>query len=300
MSTNQFYELYADLATLRIDPSNCDHIIDKLTLLCRETITSSSLKECLLAADNCLQEISNSTSLFAIALSCWLTDDDYYELAKALADKASVNYLQVEYPLAYDLSALDESRAILTACRLCALDVSPAISLGWVLSLVTAYPASATALNAARALTQHHTQEYPLTTQRLLASPKSPFTSLGIAKMALAELEQQQNHLDTLPVLRELTMSPEMRLMYASLKRSENREIQRHSEAHSIFGLFVTKQHFKYANKTAVEFAIGDDVKETTLEMISLQVRVELPLTWSTDPLSAGLTRKRLWGGDLK
>lgn len=300
MSTNQFYELYRHLGTLRTDASNIHLVIEKLTLLCRETKTSSSPEECLLAADNCLHEISNSASLFAVALSCWLTDDEYHGLAKALADKASVNHLQAENPLAYDLSSLDESRAILAACRLCALHVSPAISLGWALSLATAHPASAPALNAARALVLHHMQEYPWTTLRLLSSLKSPFTSLEIAKMALAQLEQQQNHLNVLPVLREFAMPPEMRLMYASLKRSENRDIQRHSEEKSIFGQLFTKQYFKYASKTALEFSVGDDVKETTLEMTPFQVEVELPITWRTDPLSGELTRKRLWKGKLK
>lgn len=300
MSTNQFYELYRQLAALRTDANNSHVVIAELTLLCRETIRASSPEECIRTADNCLHEIGQSAPLFALALSSWLTDKECIGLAKALAHEASVCHLQAANPQAYDLSSVDESRAILAASRLCALHVSPAISLGWALSLATAYPASATALNAAGSLLQHHMDEYPWTTQRLLASPESPFSSLELAHTALAQLEQQQNHLKALPGLRELTMTPEMRLMYASLKRSENREIQRHSEEHSIFGQFVTKQYFKYANKTAVEFSVGDDVKETSLEMTPFQIEVELPLTWRTDPLSGELTRNRLWKGELE
>ncbi|WP_286871019.1 hypothetical protein [Pantoea sp. UBA5035] len=300
MSTNQFYELYRQLAALRTDAGNCHSVIAELTLLCRETIRASSPEECLRAADNCLHEIGQSAPLFAVALSCWLTDKALNGLAKVLAHEASVCHLQAATPQAYDLSSVDESRAILAASRLCALHVSPAVSLGWALSLAIAYPASVTALNAARALLQHHMEEYPWTTQRLLASPESPFISLELAQNALAQMEQQQNHLNGLPALRELAMTPEMRLMYASLKRSENREIQRHSEEHSIFGQFFTKQHFKYANKTAVEFSVGDDVKETTLEMMPFQIEVELPLTWRTDPLSCDRTRNRLWKGELE
>ncbi len=300
MSTNQFYELYRQLAAVRTDADNSHSVIAELTLLCRETIRASSPEECLRTADNCLHEISQSAPLFALALSSWLTDKECIGLAKALAHEASVCHLQAANPQAYDLSSVDESCAILAASRLCALHVSPAISLGWALSLATAYPASATALNAAGALLQHHMEEYPWSTQRLLASPESPFSSLELAHTALAQLEQQQNHLKALPVLRELTMTPEMRLMYASLKRSENREIQRHSEEHSIFGQFVTKQYFKYANKTAVEFSVGDNVKETSLEMTPFQIEVELPLTWRTDPLSGELNRNRLWKGELE
>lgn len=300
MTTNQFYEIYRKLAALRTDAGNCPSVIAELTLLCRETIRTSSPEECLRAADNCLHEIGHSAPLFALALSCWLTDKECIGLAKALAHEASVCHLQAETPQAYDLSSIDEARAILAASRLCALHVSPAVSLGWALSLATTYPASVTAINAASALLKHHIEEYPRTTQRLLASPESPFTSLELANTALAQLEQQENHLNGLPVLRELAMTPEMRLMYASLKRSENREIQRHSEEHSIFGQFFTKQHFKYANKTAVEFSVGDDVKETTLEMTPFQIEVELPITWHTDPLSGDLTRNRLWKGELE
>lgn len=49
-------------------------------------------------------------------------------------------------------------------------------------------------------------------------------------------------------------MPPEMRLIYASLKRSENRDIQRHADEKSIMSMFFTKHFFKYANKTAIEF----------------------------------------------
>ncbi|WP_210483502.1 hypothetical protein [Pantoea ananatis] len=300
MTTDQFYEIYRQLAALRTDAGNCPSVIAELTLLCRETIRTSSPEECLRAADNCLHEIGQSAPLFALALSCWLTDKECIGLAKALAHEASVCHLQAATPQVYDLSSIDEARAILTASRLCALHVSPAVSLGWALSLATTYPASVTALNAAGVLLQHHIEEYPRTTQRLLASPESPFISLELANTALAQLEQQQNHLNGLPVLRELAMTPEMRLMYASLKRSENREIQRHSEEHSIFGQFVTKQYFKYANKTAVEFSMGDDARESTMEMTHFQVEVELPLTWRTDPLSGVLTRNRLWKGELE
>lgn len=300
MTTDQFYEIYRQLVALRTDAGNCPSVIAELTLLCRETIRASSVDECLRAADDCLHEIGHSAPLFALALSCWLTDKECIGLAKALAHEASVYHFQAAPPQAYNLSSVDETRAILAASRLCALHVSPAVSLGWALSLATAYPASVTAINAASALLQHHMEEYPRTTQRLLASPESTFTSLELAKTALAQLEQQENHLNGLPVLRELAMTPEMRLMYASLKRCENREIQRHSDEHSIFGQFVTKQHFKYANKTAVEFSVGDNVKETTLEMTSFQIEVELPITWRTDPLSGDLTRNRLWKGDLE
>ncbi|MEI7142827.1 hypothetical protein WCT98_07485 [Pectobacterium brasiliense] len=299
MTTHQFYELYSQLAALRTCADNCHLVIGELTLLCRETMKASSPKECLRAAENCFNEIGNSASLFVVALSCWLTDDENLDLAKALVHEVSVCHLQSVSPQAYDLSSTEESLAILAACRLCALHASPSVSLGWALSLATTYSSSTTALYAAEALLRYHMEEYPSTTRRLLASSDSLFISLKLAKNALAQLEQQQNHLNALPVLREFAMPPEMRLMYASMKRSENRDIQRNSEEKSILSQFFTKQYFKYANKTAVEFPVGDDVQETTLEMESFQIEVELPITWYTDPVSGDMTINRLWKGKL-
>ncbi|MFV8801830.1 hypothetical protein ACNSO8_24940 [Yersinia sp. LJYL362] len=300
MTNNQFYELYRQLAALRTSNADCHPIIEELTRLYHETVRDSSPDEYLAAADICLHEIGQSERLFTVALACWLTEDECLDLAKALTHEASVSHLQANSPVAYDLSSTEESRARLAACRLCALHVSPAISLGWTLSLATSFPTSATTLNTALALLQHHMEDYPSTTLRLLSSPDSPFSSLVLAQTGLKLLEQQLSHLNALPKLRELVMPPEMRLIYASLKRSENRDIQRQSEEKSIFGQFITQQHFKYASKTAIEILTGDDVRETTLEMMPFQIATELPTTWLTDPVSGDLARNRLWKGVLE
>ncbi|WP_446027588.1 hypothetical protein [Lelliottia amnigena] len=300
MTNNQFYELYRRLAALQTSKDDCHTIIEELTLLCRETMRDSSPEECLAAADICLHEIGQSERLFAVALPCWLTEDECLYLAKALTHEASVNHFQANSPVAYDLSSTEESRARLSACRLCALHVSPAVSLGWTLSLATSFPASEATHNTAQTLLQHHVEDYPSTTLRLLSSPHSPFTSLALAQTGLKLLEQQRSQLNALPKLRELAMPPEMRLIYASLKRSENRDIQRKSEKKSIFDQFITKQHFKYASKTAIEILTDDDVRETTLEMMPFQIATELPTTWLTDPVSGDLARNSLWKGVLE
>ncbi|MBX9756912.1 MAG: hypothetical protein K2X80_19300 [Pseudomonadaceae bacterium] len=297
MATNQFYELYRRLAEYRNEPEKCHSAIGELAQLCHEQTRASSLEECLAVADSCLREICQSQTLFAVAVSSWLTHEEDIELAKALVHEASVDHFQATAALAYDLFPIDESLAFLAASRLCALHSSPAISLGWTLSLVISYPENAKALKVAQQLLQHHMNEYPSTTQRLLASQNSPFNSVGLASQALALLEQQQITLTELPRIREFAMSPEMRLTFASLKRSESRDIQRHSEESSIFSQFVTKQHFKYANKTAVEFVVGDEVQETSLAMTSFQLSVELPTSELTDPVSGAMSRTSLWKG---
>ncbi|MGY4816487.1 hypothetical protein ACVNP3_11185 [Pseudomonas chlororaphis subsp. piscium] len=297
MANNQFYELYRRLVELQNEPEKCHSAIEELTELCREKTKTSSLEECLATADSCLREISHSPTIFAVAVSSWLTAEEDIELAKALVHEASVDQFQATIAQAYDLSQVDESLALLAACRLCVLHPSPAISLGWTLSLATSFPASTAAINIAQKLLQHHMNEYPSTTQQLLTSLNSPFTTLELAVEALAHLEQQQRALAELPRIREFAMPPEMRLIYASLKRSESRDIQRHSESSSIFSQIFTTQHFKYANKTAVEFVVGDEVLETSLSMTSFKISSELPMSEFTDPASGAMSRARLWKG---
>ncbi|RZO09386.1 hypothetical protein EKG40_07980 [Pseudomonas moorei] len=297
MPTDPFYELYRKIASAKSQPAACHLNVIELAELFRDKNRASSPEESLAAASSCLHELSRAPAYFAIAISSWLTNDEDIGLAKALLHEASVNYLQAQAAKSYDLAAIDESRAILAACRLCALNPSPAISLGWALSLVVSYPASTAALNVAQELVQHHINEYPMTTRILLASQTSPFGSHDLAIRALTILEQEQDHLKQLPRLREFAMPPEMRLTFYSLKRNENRDIQRHSEKSSIFSQFVTKQHFKYAHKTAVEFVVGDEIQETSLAMASFQLAIELPQSELTDPISGVRIRSKLWRG---
>lgn len=297
MTSNPFYELYHKLEQLRGDPEQCRPVIGELTQLCRETAKTSSPDECLAQAANCIRAICQSRAIFALAISAWLTNGEDIRLAKALIHEASVTYFQATNAQVFDLSLVDEQLAQLAACRLCALHPSPAISLGWALSLATSYPASPAALQIAQKLLQHHVAEYPSTTQRILSSENCPFQSLDLAIQGLSNLKEHEADLAALPRLREFTMPPDMRLIYASLKRSENRDIHRHSDQNSFFSQLFTAQHFKYASKTAIEIRAGDEVHETSLEMTALQLSTELPIVELTDPLSSMLYRSRLWRG---
>lgn len=298
MSSEIFYELYRKLAGARSDPTKCLVAVDELAKVCRDSgKAASSVDELLADADNCLYEIAESSILFAAAASRWLTEDEDVELAKALVRKASVRHLQQPAAESYDLSNIEETRAILTACRLCTLGAAPAVSLGWALSLTNSHPTSDKTRQAVEHLLQYHADEFPWTTRQLLSSEDSPFKSLEKANEALAELEEQEAWLEGLPRLCEFAMTPEMRLTLSGLKRSEHRAIHRRSRETSIFAQLFTTQHFKYANKTAVEFVVGDKVQETTLEMSPYSLSVELPLSERTDPGSGADRRRGLWRG---
>ena len=295
---DKFYELYRKLAEARQEPTKGLVVLDELARTChdRKTATSSS-DQWLTEADDCFHEIAHSSTLFVAAIYKWLVEHEEIELAKVLINKASVRHLQREVAEVYDLSAIDKLPSILVGCRLCTLNAAPAISLGWTLSLSVSHPTSDRIDQAVEYLMQYHIDEFPRTTQRLLSSEDSPFKSVEKANEALMVLNEQETWLDGLPRLRELAMTPEMRLTLSSLKRSESRAIHRHSKETSVLSQLFTTQHFKYAHKTAVEFVVGDSVNETTLEMSSFSLSVELPLSEHTDPVSGAARRREFWRG---
>ncbi len=253
MVSEQFYEVYRKLAGARREPSKGSSVLDEFTKICRaRKLASPSSDEWIAEADDCLHEVANSSTLFVTAVSDWLVVDEEIELAKALVHKASVRHLQQKVAEAYDLSKMDELHSILVGCRLCTLNATPAISLGWTLSLHVSHPISDKIDQAVEHLLQYHVDEFPWTTQRLLLSEDSPFKLVGKAIEALMTLEEQEAWLEGLPTLREFAMTPEMKLTLSSLKRSESRAINRHSMETSIFSQLFATQHFKYANKTAV------------------------------------------------
>lgn len=293
MTSEQFYELYRKLTVARREPSKALSVLDELTKVFRDRKKAApSCDEWLAEADSCLHEVAHSSSLFAAAVSSWLAVDEEVELGRALIHKASVRHLQQQAAEVYDLSNIDEMQAILAGCRLCTFNAAPAISLGWTLSLAVSLPTNEKIGQAVEHLLQYHVDEFPWTTRRLLSSEDSPFKSVEKAKEALTTLDEQETWLEGLPRLREFAMTPEMRLTLFSLKRSESRAIHRHSMETSVLSQLCTTQHFKYANKTAVEFVVGDKVQETTLEMSPYSCSVELPLSERTDP-EAGAARRR-------
>jgi hypothetical protein len=296
MAREIFYEIYRRLSIGRSAPEKAILVLDEFAHVCREVMaeTPDALH---VEAGNCLHEIAQSPTVFAVAVAKWLTNQNDVPLAKALVHKSSVRHLQAAAAVSYDLSLIDESMAVLAGCRLCAFFVSPAISLGWALSLAVSLPRSVRAQEAAEALLQHHIEQYPRTTRHLLAAESSPFKSVDRAAAALEILEAQDAWLSSLPDLREFSMTPKMRLAYASLKRRESREIGRQAREKSIFMQICKVDRFKYANKTSVEHLVGDQAYETMLEMTAHSIGVELPISEQSDPLEGTFMRNALWKG---
>jgi len=299
MTSDPLQDIYRKLAFSRGQPEESFLVLDELAENYRsQTNVGCTSEKWLGDADYCLHEIAQSSPLFVAAVSRWLTADEYIDLALALLEKASVQHLQQEIPESYDLSGIEESLAILVACRLCARGyTAPAVTLGWALSLATSLPVTERTREAVDHLLQHHIEEYPSTTGQLLSHEDSPFKSLEPARKAIELLEKQERWLQDLPKLREFSMTPEMRLTLSSLKRRQNRDLNRRSQERSIFSIVCTSYHFKYANRTALEVAHEDQIQETTLNMSPFSVAIEMPLSELTDPMSGRFQRRTLWGG---
>lgn len=294
----RFYEFYRKFSSAAGAAATEPPPVDEFASLCRELeLAEASSGTWLRDADDCIHAIGDSPKLFATAISKWLAHADFKALAKAVLHKASVRHLQQAAPVFYDLSTIPEAQSILVGYRLCALAATPAVSLGWTLSLAALPTQTAATTAAVEHLLKHLVEEQPSTTLRLLSSKDSGFSALAIATEVRERLQAETEWLEQQPNLREFAMTTEMRLAFWSLRRNEGRDIHRRSQGSSVLAGLFKSQHFKYANRTAIEFAVGGQVQETTLEMAPYSLSVELPLSEHIDPVVGGQTRNSLWQG---
>jgi hypothetical protein len=297
MTGEIFYEVYDKLSKARTVAERVE-AINALAQACRANEDKQNKRDERFArAKICIHQIAQSKELFATAIATYIVQDDDVPLAKALAHEASVVGMKLQAAEHYDLTMLSEEASILAACRLCSIYVTPAISLGWTLSLLTSYLNSDNAKRAADHLVEYHVTEFPRTTLRLLAAAESVFTGVALAEEALNFLRNEMEYLESLPKLREFTMTPEMRLTLGIIRRRQNRDIQDHARQKSVFMQICKVEHFKYANRTSVEFGAGAQTKETTMEMSPYSLEVELPISEYTDPMAGAGRRGRLWKG---
>lgn len=251
-------------------------------------------------ADHCLHEIVISPLLFTSAVAQWLTSDDDFELGSALLSKANGEYLDAKSPSRFNLEQVEENLAILAGCRLAAEFSTPAISLGWTLSLLAARPTSELTRSAVTSLLGYHLDEFPITSKKLLTVPDSEFESLDLFQLARAEIQKRAQFILSLPFVNEFAMTPEMHMRLVAIRRQENREILRSANDASFFAKLFSPQHFKYSSKTSVEIHLADGIEETTLDMATHSVSMELPLSERTDPMFGTTLRYALWQGHLK
>ncbi|WP_156794513.1 MULTISPECIES: hypothetical protein [Herbaspirillum] len=151
-----------------------------------------------------------------------------------------------------------------------------------------------------KSLLGYHLDEFPASSQKLLNAPSSEFESLSLFQVARTEVQKHAAYVTSLPFVNEFSMTPEMHMRLVAMRRQENREILRGANDASFFANFFTPQHFKYSNKTSVEIHHADGIKETTLNMATHSVSMELPLSERTDPMAGAIRRNEMWEGRLK
>lgn len=294
MKDDVLFDLYIKLShSIRDAAQDASH----LETLAQWVKARQNAEDAVSAARDCLFEIAKSPELFVAAASRWVTSSEHALLGLALVHEVSVRHLNESVILAYDLSGIAEADAILTAFRLCAHAAAPAVCLGWVLSVVRDFPQSQDAARTASSLLSYLAEQLPVSTHQLLRADTSAFRDLPVEKQTLAHLNAFEAILSQLPVLREFAMTPEMRLAHASSKRSEHRDIHHAARKGSILDHIATKLRFKYATRTTIEMALGDEIRETSMTMDTHHLSMELPLSEGTDPLYGKLLRRKLARG---
>lgn len=246
-------------------------------------------------ASSVIDAIACERQALTAALLRWLPNDDLDELAKALCYSADVHYLQSKVAVDFELADSDVGRAEAVALRLVSNNATPAISIGWLLSLADKYGHSETTMALVKELMAYHVDELPVSSEQLLSNEKNPLVRSDVSRDALEYLRTFKEHLDGLPEVRELVMPVHMRLMQASIRRKRNRAINAGSEKRSFFAALFKAQHFKYSNRTAVEIHHGDRTDEQTLTMAQFSVSMELPISEMTDPIAAHFQRRGYW-----
>lgn len=298
---SDFPGIYQKLVSNRAAPEAALDILPEIAALSRSLKSSAGSEyEFPPYADHCFHEIVISRKLFASAISQWLTSDEDFELGSALLSKANGEYLDAKFPLHFHLETIEEGLAILAGCRLAAEFSTPALSLGWTLSLLAARPTAVLTLDAVKSLLGYHLDEFPISSQKLLNAPNTEFESLELFQVARTEIKKRAEYVSSLPFVNEFSMTPEMHMRLVAIRRQENREILRSANDASFFAKLFTPQHFKYSNKTSVEIHHLDGIEETTLGMATHSVSMELPLSERTDPMFGTTLRHALWKGHLK
>ena len=298
MRDPELLEIYLKLASDTRNAGDDAVLLARLAELAREVAAELGSDHAGSGAmGDCLDAIANSPALFPIAIAAWLSSEEDVSLGKALQHEVSVAHLSQTYPEPYDLSGIEEQQAVIAAGRLCALAAAPAVSLGWALSLARQFPKSSLVAGVFADLIDYHVSQLPVSTRALLESTESVFQELDASIAALKRLDQQDAELNALPHLQEFEMTADMRLLFATLKRSEQREIHRKADEQSIFSSIVRRIKLKYGGQPVVEVTGNAGATEMTMDLISHELSIELPLSEATDPMLGNQKRNRLWKG---
>lgn len=295
MDMMRFNDFYLRLYRADPDPDG-QALLDEFYALWREAeksgVDAETLRE---EAKVCLRKIA--TPDFFLRAACeWIGNKGHYRLSKALTHELSVRYLQHPELLGFALSGTTEKCATTVARRLCALDAPVVVTLGWVLSMNEDLTPSPLISSTTATVVGFLAVEHPATCKRLLEAASSPLADSPLALHLAETLTSELRELEALPHLAELQMSSEMRRSFRYLRRNESRAVTEQARSDSFLAdMFMLSEHFKYSNQVAVEYQNDQETVETMIPMITHEMSVELPQTWTADPLFYSHLVHQLW-----
>ncbi len=292
MRFNDFY-----LRLYRADPDQDGQaLLEEFCALWREAeksgVDAETLRE---EAKGCLRKIA-TPELFVWAACEWIGNKGHYRLSKALIHELSVHYLQHPELLRFALSGITDKCATTVARRLCALDAPVVATLGWVLSMNEDLAPSPLISSTTATALGFLAVEHPATCKHLLEAQSSPLASSPLVMHLAERITSELRELEALPRLAELQMSSEMHRSFRYLRRNESRAVTEQARGDSFLAdMFMLSEHFKYANQVAVECRNDQEIVETMIPMVTHEMSVELPQTWTADPLFYSQLVHRLW-----
>lgn len=296
MSDERLHALYVAFSRSERNPEADRTALRELAGWARERQSNANGPEDWIAAiDNCANEIAERATLLAMALAEWLAGEEDHALAKVVLRHANSRYFKAATPVSFDLAAMGPEIAATVCRRLCSRFASPAITLGWALSLARDFPDHPAAGRCADAVLTFLANELPNTARNLLSAEASAFGELPKAVATLARIQANETRMAAFESLPELKMTREMRWIRARLNREEQREIMEGAKERSVFAQIVTERHFKYATQVVLEHLTPDGMQESTLSMASFSAGIELPLSEVIDPIMGRLRRAALW-----
>ncbi|WP_460066823.1 hypothetical protein [Pseudomonas sp. H1_G08] len=292
MRFNDFY-----LRLYRADPEQDGQaLLDEFYALWREAEQSGVDAETLLEeAKGCIRKIA-TPEWFARAACDWIGSKGHYRLSKALTHEVAVQYFQHPKLLRFTLSGYSEKCAAMVARRLCALDAPVVVTLGWVLSINEDLAHSPLISSTTATVLGFLAVEHPATCKRLLEVESSPLVDSPLALHLAERLTSELRELEALPHLAELQMPSEMRRSFRYMRRNESRAVTEQARDDSFLAdMFMLSEHFKYSHQVAVEYQNDQGTVETMIPMFTHEMSVELPQTWTADPLFYSHLVHQLW-----
>lgn len=298
MAHKNLYDFASSLNAFDSDKARASRALDQIALWHEQNANENEAKSVHKdGLEHCFRTIADKPALLAQALLAWLASDQRLGLSHDLLETVEVQYIERSQLLDFDLHLANVEDAILCGYRLCGFSTTPTVALSWIFSIHRDFPESAAAQQHADYLATHYAAEYPSSALKLVSDDPAPLAMTPLASKIRNHLQMQRDRGQAIPRFKELEMTLEMQFAMSSLLRQRNRFMSENSQSGLLFELFGAPKYFKYAHRTAVSVRQESKTHETSIEMATISVSIELPLSELTDPLKSLMLRNQLMQG---